>query len=107
MYGMSGNNLFFEGDLIKQYDINTGRSNVVGYSNKAYGEALTLAEEYKSKLEEAGIIEKELSPEELVKKQSKMIDKLLSTIEKQENKIESQDKRISKLETGLGVENEN
>ncbi|MFA6832379.1 MAG: hypothetical protein WCR36_08975 [Bacteroidaceae bacterium] len=83
-------NFFIDGREIKQVD-QMGKQVLVGYTLASYNELLEVAEQYKKKLEEAGLIEKTLSPEEKQAKQTELLEKMLS-------KFESIEKRIDSLE---------
>lgn len=87
-------NFFIVGDEIKQTD-QMGQQVLVGYTLKAYNELLEIAEKYKKKLEDAGLIQKQLTPEEMQAKQNELMQKMI-------DKFETFDKRLSGLEEALG-----
>lgn len=64
---------------------------LIGYTKKAYEEAVSLSEDYEKLLIEHGIIEKERTPEDLMKDLSSKMDRILSS-------MTSLDGRVSKLE---------
>lgn len=54
---------------------------VLGYTVKAYEDAVSLAEEYEKMLVEHGIIKKEKTPEEAMQDMSQKMDRILSSLE--------------------------
>ena len=78
-------NCFVDGDEIKQVD-QFGKQVLVGYSVSKFNKLLDVAEQYKKKLEDAGLIEKVLSPEE---KQTQLLEKILSKVDGLESRISS------------------
>ena len=89
MYG----NIFIEGQEIKQVD-QMGKQVLVGYTLAKFNQLMDVAEQYKKKLEDAGLIEKKLTPEEMQAKQNALMEKLL-------DKFEGLDKRMTDLEKEL------
>lgn len=85
-------NFYIDGNIIKQLD-NMGKQSVVGYTVSAYNEVIEIAEGYKKKLEDAGLIEKELTQEEILQKQNELLQKMIG-------KLDAQEKRLALLEGG-------
>ena len=91
---MMYNNFFIDGEEIKQID-QMGKQSVVGYTLASYNQLLSIAEQYKKKLEDAGLIEKKLTQEELMQKQTETLEKLVK-------KLDAQEEKLKKLEDSLG-----
>lgn len=72
-----------------------GGKTLLGYTTGSYEQLMAIAEQYKKKLEDAGLIEKKLTPEEIQKKQAELMEKML-------NNIDSISKRLENLEGSLG-----
>jgi len=90
------NYVMLESDGTMLYQINqVGNKTPIGYTNEAYEQLMGIAEQYKKKLEDAGLIQKELTPEEIQAKQNQLMEKLF-------NKLDSFESRLSGLETSLG-----
>lgn len=68
-----------DGDKIVQFGVNNGQ--VLGYTAKAYEEAVKLAEDYEKVLVEHGLLEKEKTQEETMKELSDNVGRILSMVE--------------------------
>ena len=89
-YGM------IESDGTNIYQTNQmGTKTTIGFTAEAYNQLMSIAEQYKAKLEDAGLIKKELTQEEQQAKQMELMEKMFT-------KIESYEKRLEGLEESLG-----
>lgn len=90
------NNFFYgsiNGNIIEQIDQTNNSHIPIGHTNAEFDQLLEVAEKYKARLEEAGLIKKQLTQEEMQAKQNELLESLVDKFEK----IES---RIAKIEGG-------
>lgn len=66
---------------------------LIGYTKSAYDEAVSLSEDYEKLLIEHGIIEKERTPEDMMKDLSSKLDKVLSSMISLDNRVSSLEKK--------------
>lgn len=71
---------------------------VLGYTAKAYEDAVALAEEYEKMLIEHGIIKKEKTPEEAMQDMSDKMDRILSSIESISTRVSALEEMATKPE---------
>lgn len=76
-----------EGDKIVQVDYMGNSVQIIGATQKLYEGALKMASEYRDKLIEAGILQKEKTPQEIQQEQSDMIKQLLGKVNDLEERL--------------------
>lgn len=76
-----------EGDKIVQVDYMGNSVQIVGATQKLYEGALKMASEYRDKLIEAGLLQKEKTPQEIQQEQSEMMKQLLCKVNDLEERL--------------------
>lgn len=96
MINSTPNYVLIESDGTKLYQVNQmGSKTPIGYTTESYEQLINIAEQYKKKLEDAGLIEKQLTPEEVQKKQNELMEKLISKFEGLENRMTDIEKELT------------
>ena len=88
------NNFFYgsiNGTIIEQIDQTNNSHIPIGHTNEEFDRLIEVAEQYKKKLEDAGLIVKALTPEELQAKQNELMEKLIG-------KFDGLEKRLTVIE---------
>lgn len=85
-------NTFFGGSIDGDNIVSTdfyGNKTVVGVTTKKYEETMNLLNEYYNKLVDAGIIQKEKTPEEIVKEQQDLMNNMMIQMKEMQSRLDS------------------